>query len=96
MSSHESKNLTYHDTATHLAPSYYDLRSVCVRVQCIRNKLETRPRNESIFFFAFFFVHAFFDANAGADENYAQALKEFVQASVAAFDRGYSLQVGCV
>jgi hypothetical protein len=53
-------------------------------------------RNESIFFFKFFFVHAFFDANAGADENYAQALKEFVQASVAAFDRGYSLQVGCV
>jgi hypothetical protein len=54
--------------------------------------LET-PQRTKVFFFGFFF-HAFFDANAGADENYAQALKEFVQASVAAFDRGYSLQVG--
>ena len=29
---------------------------------------------------------------SGADENYSAALKEFVQASVAAYDQGYSMQ----
>lgn len=28
----------------------------------------------------------------GADENYSLALKEFVKATIAAFDKGYSLQ----